>query len=344
MPTLLNTLYVTDPQASLTRDNEAVAVKIESQVRIRVPIHNLQAIVCFGAILVTPPLIALCAERGVGLTFLGMNGRFQARVQGPVRGNILLRKAQYRAADIPEQRLDLARSFVIGKLANARSALMRAARECDDASEPQLRLRRAASQIARALEEAAEAPDLDALRGREGQGAATYFAVFDDMIRSDHPQWRFQGRNRRPPRDPVNALLSFTYALLTSDAVTALESVGLDPAAGFLHADRPGRPGLALDLVEEFRPALADRVALSLINLQQVHPRGFEQDEVGGVTMDDDTRKEIIARYQKRKSEEIYHPFLEEKIPVGLLLHIQARLLARRIRNDLDAYPPYVWR
>lgn len=344
MPTLLNTLYVTTPQSTIVRDNEAVAIRYEGETRLRVPIHNLDGIVCFGAIAATPPLIALCAERGVSLTFLGMYGHFQARVVGPVSGNIHLRKAQYRAADQPELRAHIARSIILGKLTNSRASVMRSARETGDDDPRQGRLRQAASALARVAARAAETEDLDALRGREGEGAAIYFSVFNDMIRNDDPTFRFDGRNRRPPRDAVNALLSFTYSLLTHDAVSALESVGLDPAAGFLHADRPGRPGLALDLIEEFRPILADRSALSLINLKQVAPRGFDVNEAGGVMMNDATRKELLTRYQGRKREEIFHPFLNEKIQVGLLMHIQARLMARCLRDDLDAYPPFLWK
>jgi CRISPR-associated protein Cas1 len=280
----------------------------------------------------------------VAVSFLTENGRFLARVQGPVSGNVLLRREQYRVADDLTRSAGIARAMLTGKLANARNVLLRAARDHgEDGRED--RLRGAAQRLAdcvRRIE--AEDCSLDEIRGIEGEAGAAYFGVFDALITTDEQAFRFAGRNRRPPLDPPNCLLSFLYTLLVHDIRGALECVGLDPAVGFLHRDRPGRPGLALDLLEEFRAVIADRLALSLINLGQVKAKGFETRETGAVLMDDATRKEVILAYQKRKQEEIDHPFLQEKMAAGLLWHVQALLLARYIRGDLDGYPPYIRR
>jgi CRISPR-associated protein Cas1 len=341
MKRLLNTLYVTTPNAYLSRDGETVLVRVEQETKLRVPIHTLGGIVCFGPILCSPPCMELCAENGVALSFLSEHGRFLARVHGRTAGNVLLRRAQYRAADDPGRSAELARSFVLGKVANGRTVLLRALRE---RGEPDEALAQAEARLGRVLGQLRGPAPLDTVRGLEGDAGRAYFGAFDRLITAQKEAFHFRERSRRPPLDNVNALLSFLYTLLAHDVGAALEGVGLDPAVGFLHRDRPGRPGLALDLMEEFRPFLADRLALSLINRQQVRPQGFTTSETGAVAMDDDTRKALLVAYQKRKQEEIQHPFLGEKMPLGLLPHAQALLLARHLRGELDAYPPFLWK
>jgi CRISPR-associated protein Cas1 len=287
--------------------------------------------------------MGFCAENRVGLSFLTENGRFLARVQGPVSGNVLLRREQYRRADQPESSAVLARSFIAGKIANTRIVLQRVLRDHGEkVAQPEME--QAVSLLSGSIRRLEKTESLDALRGIEGDTARCYFSVFDQLITSQKEAFRFEGRNRRPPLDNVNCLLSFLYTLLLHDVRSALEGVGLDPAVGFLHRDRPGRPGLALDLMEEFRPIIADRLALSLINLGQVNAKGFKRAESGAVMMAEETRKEVIMAYQKRKQDEIQHPFLGERVAVGILFHVQALLLARCLRGDLDAYPPFVWR
>lgn len=338
----LNTLYVTTQGSYLAKEGEAVVVRLEEETRMRVPVHNLGSVVCFGQIGFSPFLLGLCSERGIPVTFLSENGRFLARVQGPTSGNVLLRREQYRRAESSGASAEIARSFVAAKIANSRTVLLRALRDRPDiGAEP---LREAAVVLARFLDAMRNGASLDSLRGLEGSAARAYFEVFDLLILQQKKDFYFRERSRRPPLDNVNALLSFLYTLLRHDVAAALEGVGLDPAVGFLHRDRPGRPSLALDLMEELRAYLADRLALSLINLQQVRPTGFRREESGGVVMDEDTRKVVLAAYQKRKQEEIVHPFLGEKTTVGLLPHLQAALLSRYLRGDLDAYPPFVWK
>ncbi|OPY12368.1 MAG: CRISPR-associated protein Cas4/endonuclease Cas1 fusion [Syntrophus sp. PtaB.Bin138] len=343
MKKLLNTLYVTTQGAYLSKEGETVMVSVDGQKRLQVPVHTLGGIVCFGRVMCSPFLMGFCAENNVGLSFLTENGRFLARVQGPVSGNVLLRREQYRRADSPEFSASMARSFVAGKIANARTVLQRALRD-HGRKIAQPEVEQVVALLGGALRRLEATDHLDALRGVEGETARCYFSVFDHLITSQKEGFRFEGRNRRPPLDNVNCLLSFLYTLLLHDVRSALEGVGLDPAVGFLHRDRPGRPGLALDLMEEFRPFLADRLTLSLINLGQVNSRGFSKAETGAVTMADDTRREVIVAYQKRKQDEILHPFLGEKVAVGILFHVQALLLARHLRGDLDGYPPFVWR
>jgi CRISPR-associated protein Cas1 len=339
----LNTLYVTTQGAYLAKDGEAVAVRVDEETRMRVPVHNLGGVVCFGQIGFSPFLLGLCAERGIPVSFLTENGRFLARVQGPTSGNVLLRREQYRRAESPAASAAIARAFIAAKIANARTLLLRALRDRPEAPGTD-RLRAATAGLAAHLGELREGVPLDSVRGLEGNAARIYFEVFDLLILQQKEDFYFRERSRRPPLDNVNALLSFLYTLIRHDIVAALESVGLDPAVGFLHRERPGRPALALDLMEELRAGLADRLALSLINLQQIRPGGFRQDEAGGVVMDDDTRKAVLTAYQKKKQEEIVHPFLGEKTTVGLVPHLQAALLSRHLRGDLDAYPPFVWK
>lgn len=341
MKKLLNTLFVTTQGTYLSRDGETVLVRHEQETLLRVPIHTLGGIVCFGRVSVSPPLMGLCGERQVLLSHLSESGRFLARVTGPVAGNVLLRRRQYRVADCPEEAAAIARSIVLAKVANCRTVLLRANR---DSPERCAKLAQASSDLARILDRLERTDlDVDSLRGVEGDAARTYFGVFDSLITA-RGEFEFRGRTRRPPLDPVNALLSFVYTLLVHDVTSALESNGLDPCVGYLHADRPGRPSLALDLMEEFRPILADRLVLSLINRRQVRAGGFRALDSGAVEMDEATRKEVLAAWQKRKQEEVQHPFINEQAPVGLLPHLQALLLARHLRGDLDAYPALVWR
>lgn len=343
MKKLLNTLFVTLQGASVIKEGENVVVRERDEVRLRVPVHGLGGLVTFGHVWCSPALLFLCAERGVGVSFLSENGRFLARVAGPVCGNVLLRRAQYRWADDPERSAAVACGMLIGKLANARTVLLRAKRDHGDKTDAPA-LEQAAARMAYAIARLPGASTLDELRGIEGEGGNVYFGTFDALITSQEPSFHFTTRSRRPPLDPVNCLLSFLYTLLMHDARSALESVGLDPAVGFLHRDRPGRASLALDLMEELRPVLADRVALSLLNLGQVRARDFRKEEGGAVLMTDDARKQVLVAYQKRKQEEIMHLFLRERVEVGLLCHVQALLLARHIRGDLDGYPAFLWR
>lgn len=339
MKRLLNTLYVTTEGAGLRKDGENVVVEIDGAERARVPLHMLGSLVVFGAIWLSPPLMQACAAAGIAIVLLDRAGRFQARVEGPVNGNVLLRRAQYRLADEPE---GIVRSLVSGKVANQRAVLMRALRDLpggDDA------LAVGAERLGLILRRVALGPgDVDTLRGCEGEAAAIYFGLFDRLIRNADPGMRFTGRSRRPPLDPVNALLSFLYTLLTHDCRSAAEGVGLDPAVGFLHRERPGRPSLALDLMEELRPILADRLALSLINRRQIGPGDFETRDGGAVLLTDDGRRTVLTAWQERKKEERRHPFLDEAAPLGLVPHLQALLLARHLRGDLDAYPPWLWK
>lgn len=343
MKKLLNTLFVTLQGSSVVKEGESVVVREGDEVRLRVPVHGLGGLVTFGQVWCSPPLLFLCAERGVGVSFMSMNGRFLARVAGPVCGNVLLRRTQYRWGDDPQRSASVARDMLTGKLANGRQVLLRARRDHGEKGSAPV-LDEAAERLADCLTRLPLAQSLDELRGIEGEGANAYFAAFDALITAREPCFRFTTRNRRPPLDPVNCLLSFLYTLLAHDARSALEGVGLDPAVGFLHRDRPGRSSLALDLMEELRPVLADRVALSLLNLGQLRARDFRTEESGAVLLSDDARKQVLVAYQKRKQEEIMHPFLKERVEVGLLCHVQGLLLARHIRGDLDGYPAFLWR
>ncbi len=338
-----NTLYVTSQGSYLAAEGETVIVRVDGADKAQLPLHMLEGIICFGQVSCSPFLVGRCAERGIGLSFLTERGRFLARVQGPVSGNVLLRRTQFRTADDPVLSGRLARAMLLAKLANSRTVMLRAVRDHPDSPGTQS-LRATAGELARSLEALEGAEDLDAVRGIEGDAARAYFGAFDHLIVAQKPAFTFTARTRRPPLDRVNALLSFVYTLLTHDAASALEAVGLDPQVGFLHRDRPGRPGLALDLVEEFRAFLADRLVLSVINRRQVQERGFTVAETGGVWMDDDTRKTVLVAFQERKQEEIRHPFLDENTTVGMLVHLQALLLARFLRGDLDEYPAFVWK
>ncbi|MCC6967707.1 MAG: type I-C CRISPR-associated endonuclease Cas1 [Nitrospira sp.] len=343
MHQLLNTLYLTTEGSYLRLDHDTLRVEVERETKLQVPIHHLGGIVCFGDVLVSPAALARCAQDGRFVVFLDRNGRFQARVEGPISGNVLLRCAQHAAMRETDTTLRIARHIVGGKIQNSRQIILRAARDTDDPSDSEA-LRQTAEALANVLGRVPLAEDLDYLRGLEGEAARKYFATFDRMVREDRAMFTLNGRNRRPPTDPVNALLSFLYALLMNDCVAALEGVGLDPQMGFLHALRPGRAALALDLMEELRSVFADRLALTLINRKQVAGSQFHARPGGAVHLEDAARKAVIVAYQKRKQEEITHPVLDQKMPLGLVPHVQARLLARVLRGDLEAYPPFLYR
>lgn len=339
----LNTLYVTTQGAYLAKEGATVVVRVDGETRGQFPLHNLGGVICFGQVATSPFFLGECAERGVTVTFLTERGRFLARVEGPVRGNVLLRREQYRRAASAQASAVVAGTVVAAKIANSRTIQLRAARELP-AGDGRNALRSAASELRRLLQLVVKEGDLERIRGLEGAAAGAYFGAFDHLLRQQKPDFTFRERSRRPPLDRINALLSFVYTLLVHDCRSALEGVGLDPAVGFLHRDRPGRPSLALDLMEELRPVIADRVVLSLVNLRLIAARGFVTSETGAVEMDDETRKEVLVAYQKRKQEELTHPFLGEKTTMGMVPHLQALLLARHLRGDLDAYPAYFWR
>jgi len=334
-----NTLYITSERARLGKKDQAVEIKREGQETVRVPRHHLRSIVCFGATSFSPWLMAACAAEGIAVTFLSRSGRFQASVVGPQQGNVLLRRDHYRRADDPAAALLVARTMVIGKLANARHLLLRAARDGEDDAR-RSRLKTATKSLKDLLDQIPDCPDADRLRGLEGLAAKHYFDCFPLLLKN--PFFLWQGRNTRPPRDPANAVLSFLYTLLATDCSAALQAVGLDPQVGFLHVSRPGRPALALDLMEEFRPLLGDRLLFALANREQLGERHFDFQPGGAVLLNDSGRKLLLNEYQKKKAEELRHPFLEEKTTYGLLPHVQARLLARVLRGDLDLYPPFL--
>ncbi|MBK8211451.1 MAG: type I-C CRISPR-associated endonuclease Cas1 [Rhodospirillales bacterium] len=342
----LNTLYVSSQGAWVHKDGANIVVSIDGAEKGRVPAHLFGGIVCFGRVAVSTPLMGFCAEAGMTITHLTEHGRFLARIEGPVSGNVLLRREQYRRTDNPAGAAQIAAAMVTGKTLNQRAVLRRALRDhgatLDEAHRAAVQA--AEERLSDVARRTLRPEPLDAVRGLEGEAGQVYFGVFDHLIRGDKKTFCFAGRSRRPPRDHVNALLSFLYTLLVHDCRAALESVGLDPAVGFLHRDRPGRPSLALDLMEEFRAMLADRLALSLINRRQVTESAFRTMENGAVLLQEDGRKTVLVAYQERKREEITHGFLQETVPIGLLPHLQAQLLARHLRGDLDGYPAFVWR
>lgn len=343
MRRLLNTLYVTIPDAYLACDGENVLIKVNNEIKFRVPVHNLEGIVCFGFAGASPGLMHLCCERGVALSFLTEYGKFMGRVTGKVSGNILLRRRQYKWSEDEATAIRLAKRFILAKIINSRAVLHRVLRDHPEAIDVNL-ITNTMKKMADVVKQLEKAESLDAVRGIEGQAANMYFNGFNQLILTQKNDFCMKNRNRRPPLDRINALLSFLYTLLTHEAAAALESVGLDPQAGFLHRDRPGRPSLALDLMEELRPHFADRLAVTLINRNQIYSDGFVIKENGAVVMNDDTRKEVLTAWQKRKQEEIVHPYLNEKIPLGLVPYTQAMLLARHIRGDLEDYPPFLWK
>ena len=344
MKKLLNTIYITTPESSLRKDGENIVVENEGKTIGRIPLHMIASLVVFGGIYISPALISDCAEKGICIVILTRNGKFQARVEGPVSGNVLLRRAQYKMSETPD---DITKSIVMGKISNQRAVLMRALRDYRDeySSEVKKSIEHAVKRLAHSLSYINHnALNCETLRGAERDAARLYFGVFNHLIRTQEKGLHFTVRSRRPPLDPVNAVLSFLYTLLTHDCRSAAESVGLDPAVGFLHRDRPGRPSLALDLMEELRPIMADRLSLSLINRKQLQAKDFVHREGGAVILTDDARKTVLTAWQDRKKEERKHPFLEESAPMGLVPYIQAQLLARHLRGDLDAYPPWLWK
>ena len=341
MEQVLNTLFVMTQNAYIHLDHETVKVEIEKETKLQVPLHHLGGISVFGNVLVSPGLLAKCSEDGRAVTWLSQSGRFVGRMEGPVSGNVLLRKAQWQTALDEGARLLIARNMVAGKIQNARTSILRSAREAEDPADSKA-LGETAHTLARVLERLPGAPDANALLGMEGDAASAYFGTFTRMVRQDRETFAFTGRSKRPPKDPINALLSFLYALLMSDCLGALQGVGLDPQAGFYHVFRPGRPALALDLMEEFRAAVADRLALTLINRKQVGRESFDFRDGGSVYLNEKGRKAVVVAYQERKKETLQHPLLDQKISLGLLPSVQARLLARALRGDIQAYPPFL--
>lgn len=342
----LNTLYVTTEGAWLHKEGANLVMKVDGEERARLPAHMLEGVVCLGRVSISAPLLGYCADQGITVSYLTTNGRFMARVEGPVSGNVLLRREQYRRTDCPERCVEVVRNFLVGKIYNQRAVIGRAKRDlaqkipaADIAS-----LDKAFHRLKRIGEQLLAEPSVDVLRGMEGDAAQVYFGVFDHLIVVGDSAFAFSGRNRRPPLDRMNALLSFLYTLLTHDCRSALETVGLDPAVGFLHRDRPGRPSLALDIAEELRPMLGDRLAISLINRRQLSEGDFRVFDNGAVLLKDDARKRVLTAYQERKREVLHHAFLGENLAIGLLPYVQSQLLARHLRGDLDAYPPLLWR
>lgn len=336
MKKLLNTLYITRQESYLHKERETVVIKNGDDKLGQFPSLSIGGILCFGQISVSPFLMGYCAEQGIGLSFFTEYGRFLARVQGKQTGNVLLRRTQYRWADDTERAVSIARLMVAAKIANGRSVLLRELRNHGD--NPMLA--QAADKLAVSLRRVKNAQTVAEVMGMEGDAASTYFSVFNELIRDSG--FAFGGRIRRPPTDPVNALLSFVYSLVTQECVSALQGVGLDPFVGYLHQDRPGRPSLALDLLEEFRASWADRFVLTLINRRQVQLKDFVNEASGAVRLTDDARKSLLVAYQERKQVEVMHPYLQEQVPIGLLPHCQAMLLARHIRGDTEFYTPYL--
>lgn len=342
MQTILNTLYVMTQGAYVHLDHETVCVKTD-QKKLQVPLHHLGSIVTFGNVLLSSALLSRCAKDNRLVVMLDNNGRFLCRVEGPVSGNVLLRCAQHDTLNQQNKVITIARNIVAGKIQNCRQIVQRGAREAETSSD-NIPLRMVSNHLAGALRRLKKCNNLNGIRGIEGEAAKAYFSVFNNMIKCDREIFYMYGRNKRPPRDRVNALLSFLYTLLANDSVGALQGVGLDPQVGFLHTIRPGRASLAFDLMEELRPVLADRLALTLINRRQIVKEDFEPRYGGAVYLSADGRKKVVAAYQKRKQEEIKHPFLERKIPLGFILHVQARILARYLRGDMEEYIPFIYK
>ena len=343
MHELLNVLYVQTQGAVLHLDHDTVQIKIERETKLRVPLMRLSGIAVFGQVTVTPFLIQRCAEDGRSLVWLSRTGRFKARVEGPQRGNVLLRRVQHLVLSERDGPFKIARQIVAAKIQNSRQVLLRAARESTDQND-KTALTEATVKLASILVRLKDCRDLNEVRGAEGEAARAYFDVFGYMVRVDRPNFQMDGRTRRPPRDKVNAAISFLYALVRAECTAALEGVGLDPQVGFLHALRPGRPALALDLMEEFRPVLADRLAVTLVNRRQLKAEHFDSLPGGAVHLNDDGRKVVLTAYQRRKEETLQHRVLKQEVPLGLVPHVQARLLARYLRGDLKEYPPFLYR
>lgn len=342
MKPLQNTLYITTQDSYLFWGNECIAVKVGGEEKVRIPSHTIQSIICFGNTTVSTPLIRFCGERGISLTFLSENGKFYGRINGPVSGNILLRQRQFVSSANPIFAAHIASDFLCGKLLNEKNMLLRAARESDK-EEDRAALKEKAEKIAVLSQKLENESEVEALRGIEGGAANIYFSGFEKMLKAKDAELKFVERSRRPPKNEVNAILSFLYMLLTNDMQSALEAVGLDPACGYLHALRPGKAALALDMMEELRAPLCDRLALALFNRGQLRKKDFTC-ELGEYSIEDHARKMILETWQKRKRETIQHPFLKEKIEIGLIPFVQSQMLARFLRGDLDSYPPFIWR
>lgn len=343
MKKYLNTLYVMTEGAYIHKERETVVVEVEKKKKLQLPIHTIANIFCFGNIMVSPSFMGFCGKTGIGLAFFSMYGRFLARVQGRQSGNVLLRREQYRFADSEEKSSAISSLIIGAKISSSRAVLLRALRNNPNLPAKE-NIKSTIDKMKKILGSTATVTSLELIRGLEGEAAKLYFAVFDHLILQNKEIFKFKTRNKRPPLDRVNAMLSFIYTLIAQDCVSACEGVGLDPGVGFLHRDRPGRPGLALDIMEEFRSWFGDRLVLSMINLKQVGNKGFTVSESGAVLMDEDTRKTVITAYQKRKQEMILHPFLNEKVEIGLCFHLQAKLMSRFIRGDMDFYPPFLWK
>jgi len=341
MKRILNTLYVTTQGAYLRKEGESVVVRIEKENKLRLPLLSISGIVTFGNVLCSPFLLGSCAKHGISVNMLTEYGHYLGSFAGPASGNVLLRRTQYRWADDPEKTDSVVRSIVSGKVANARQVLLRTLRENPDNSDLKKAVGHLKGTINRLQDEQLTS---DNMRGMEGDAAKVYFGVFNELVAVNDKRLVFGGRSRRPPMDRINALLSFVYTLLYNDTKGALESVGLDSAVGFLHRDRPGRNGLALDLMEEMRSFWADRLALTLINRQQLSAKDFDVSDSGSVLLNEKGRKTVLVAWQKRKQDELTHPFTNERMVLGLLPFLQAQLLARHMRGDLDAYPPFFWR
>ncbi len=339
--TLLNTLYITSPNAWLNLQGETVIIKIDQEKKLQVPLHHIGSIVGFGDVILTPQLMKRCAEDGRTIVHLDRHGRFICRMEGAVSGNILLRKAQFQKEGQTEFCFETARTIVAGKLQNSRNMLLRSARDCKDERDV-MALRQTAQRLAQLIQSLNNCVDIPGLRGIEGDGSKEYFQIFSSMLRQQRDQFAMTVRSRRPPRDRINAILSFLYTLLMSDCRSALEGVGLDPQLGFLHVPRPGRASFALDLMEEFRSVIADRIALALINRKQVAPKHFEDREGGAVYLTEEGIKAVIGAYQQKKQDSLIHPFLNQKTTIGLLPHLQARLMARYIRGEMEGYLPFI--
>lgn len=343
MRKLLNTLYVTSPDSYLALEGENIVILREEEQIFRIPLHNVEGVVAFGYTGASPALMGACAKNNISMTFLTPSGRFLARVTGEVRGNVVLRKEQYHISEDEERALAVAKNIMIGKILNSRNCIERTARDYSMRVDGD-KLKAVSSKLKASIDSIQTCKTRDELRGIEGEAAANYFSVFDDMILQQKEEFYFHGRNRRPPLDNVNALLSFVYTLLGQNIAAALETVGLDPYVGVMHTDRPGRISLALDLLEELRAVFADRFVLSLINRKMVQAADFMKKENGAVLMGDEARKLVLTQLQKKKQEVITHPFIGEKIEWGLIPYVQALLLARYIRGDLEEYPPFLWK
>lgn len=343
MRKLLNTLYVTSPDAYLSLDGENIVILKENEVVSRIPLHNIEGVVAFGYTGASPALMGACAKRNIALSFMSQSGRFLAKIVGEVHGNVTLRKSQYRLSDDLVESNRIAKNFIIGKIFNSRWVIERATRDYALRLDVE-KLKSVSKSLVNSLKLVEESKDLEQLRGYEGEAASQYFSVFDDLILQQKDAFYFNCRNKRPPLDNVNAMLSFVYTLLAHNVSAALETVGLDPYVGFLHRDRPGRISLALDLMEELRSVYADRFVLSLVNKREINASGFTKKENGAIIMNDETRKTILKAWHGKKQETITHPFLQEKIEWGLVPYAQAMLLARFIRGDLEEYPPFMWK